>query len=264
MSRWHLAELEDQPWFPANIRNCMTDLLNYLITLFRIYDPIVPVLYKAMRLSSSQQILDLCSGGGGAVCRVQNLLKKKYNFRVSLMLSDLYPNKHACMRLQELKDSKISYLSQAIDATQVPKSLTGFRTLFTCFHHFDPKSAHKILSDAVKHDQGIAIFELSERSLRGAIGPLAAVLLAFLATPFVRPFSWQRLFFTYIMPVIPLAFLFDGIISQLRSYTHEEMLELAKKINNKNFTWEAGFARHKLLPFRLNYLIGYKSGDNAS
>ena len=33
------------------------------------------------------------------------------------------------------------------------------------------------------------------------------------ATPFVRPFRWSRLLFTYVIPLIPLLVLFDGTVS---------------------------------------------------
>lgn len=263
MRRLQLLELEDQPWFPANIRNCMTDLLNFFVTLFRIYDPIVPILYNAMKESGSQNILDLCSGGAGAVRRVQHILLKEHDFSVEVILSDLYPNKHACGRLEMLKDSSIKYLSSSIDATKVPPSLKGFRTLFTSFHHFDPQSAREILRDAVRHGQGIAVFELSERSIVGALGPLISSFLSFFVTPFLKPFCVQRIFFTYVLPVVPAAFLFDGLVSQMRSYTPAEMFELARGLDDGSYKWEAGFKKHNFLPFRLNYLVGYKVSDSA-
>lgn len=263
MRRWQLLELEDQPWFPANIRNCMTDLLNFFVTFFRIYDPVIPILYKAMKESEAQSILDLCSGGAGAVHRVQHILHKDYDFDVEVTLSDLYPNKHACRRVNLLNDSSIKYLSSSIDATRVPSNLKGFRTLFTSFHHFDPHGAREILRDAVRHGQGIAVFELSERSFRGALGPLFSSLLSLFATPFLRPWSFQRIFFTYIIPIVPVAFLFDGLVSQMRSYTPAEMFELARNLDDGSYKWEAGFKKHRFLPFRLNYLVGYKVSNNA-
>jgi hypothetical protein len=67
------------------------------------------------------------------------------------------------------------------------------------------------------------------------------------------------LFLTYIIPVVPVAYLFDGIMSQLRSYTPDEMLMLAREVCDGTYTWESGFARHSFLPLRINYLVGYKA-----
>jgi hypothetical protein len=259
MRRLNVIELEDMPWFPESIRNYMTDLLNFIITFFRIYDPAVPILHKFMRLSLCNNILDLCSGGSGAICRVKKILNQDHNFEVNIILSDLYPNKYACERIEKSKDKHITYRINPIDATQVPEKITGFRTLFTSFHHFDPPSAKKILADAIKQQRGIAIFEFTERNWRGFFGPLCLPLLVILVTPFLKPFSLKRLFFTYIIPFVPLAFIFDGIMSQLRSYTHEEMLAFAHEVDDGTYVWEAGALPHKFLPFKINYLVGYKS-----
>lgn len=258
MPRLHLLELEDQKWFPKNIRNFMTDLLNFQITHAQIYDPIVPILYEALIKTKSNIVIDLCAGGAGSSRRVQELLQHKYQFKTKVHLSDLYPNVNALFRIKKLSDPNITYLRYPVDATQVPSTLKGFRTLFTSFHHFKPEQARLILKDAVKNNQGIAIFELSERSLRGIILVFFSFLLTLLCTPFLRPFSLERLFFTYAIPIIPLSYLFDGIVSQLRSYTHKELLELAHVIDC-TYHWEAGVTRHHYLPIYITYLVGCKS-----
>ena len=43
-----------------------------------------------------------------------------------------------------------------------------------------------------------------------------------LATPFIRPFRWSRLFWTYVIPLVPLTCWWDGVVSQLRAYTPAE------------------------------------------
>ncbi len=235
----------------------MTDLLNIIIIFFRIYDSVVPILYNALYKTSSTKILDLCSGGGGAIERVQSIIKRNYNYELDITLSDLYPNDLASKRIKACGDKSLRYEPCPIDATKTPPHLKGFRTLFTCFHHFDPQSGKKILNDAVIQKQGIAIFELSERSIKGLLGILFLPLLIIFMTPFLRPFSLGRLFFTYLLPLVPLAFIYDGIISQLRSYNHVEMLELADEIDHKNYHWESGLIKHKYIPVNINYLIGY-------
>lgn len=261
MPRLHLWELEDQPWFPTSIRNYMTDLLNFQITWFQIYDPIVPILYRALLHAKSKYMLDLCSGGAGSSRRVQEILAKKHGLKINVNLSDLYPNANAAVRIKALEDPSITYLTQPIDAMNVPPHLDGFRTLFTSFHHFAPKEAQRILKDASQKDQGIAIFELSERSIRGVVLVILSFFLTFIVTPFLRPFCLKRLLFSYIIPIIPCAYLFDGLVSQLRSYTKEELLTLSQAIDPR-YTWETGSIKHHVLPFYINYLVGYNKHSN--
>jgi hypothetical protein len=56
---------------------------------------------------------------------------------------------------------RIRFLSDSIDATQIPKYLWGFRTLFSSFHHLNPAEARGLLQDSVNRRQAIGVFEPS-------------------------------------------------------------------------------------------------------
>src|SRR5262249_61475514 len=105
----------------------------------------------------------------------------------------------------------------------VPAGLTGFRTLFNAFPPFCPADARAVLRDAARAGQPIGVFEVSDRTLSTLV-PLFLLtpLLVALTTPFIRPFSWGRLFWTYVVPLVPLTCWWDGVVSQLRAYTPAE------------------------------------------
>ena len=42
-------------------------------------------------------------------------------------------------------------------------------------------------------------------------------------TPWVRPLSWQQLLFTYLIPIIPLCYAWDGQASIMRIYTFDDI-----------------------------------------
>jgi len=65
MRRVQAFELEDQPWFPAVIRDLATDYLHFLQTRFALHEPAVPLLADALAATGATAIVDLCSGGGG-------------------------------------------------------------------------------------------------------------------------------------------------------------------------------------------------------
>lgn len=149
----------------------------------------------------------------------------------------------------------IPFHPQSVDATAVPPELTGFRTVFTAFHHFRPAEARAILTDAVRHGQGIGVFEVVRRSPR----EISVIALTWLATllfaPFVRPFRWSRIAWTYFPPIFPLVGTFDGIVSCLRAYSPEELRALAAGLDD--FEWQAGEAPGAWWrPLRVTYLIG--------
>jgi hypothetical protein len=121
----------------------------------------------------------------------------------------------------------------------MPAELRGFRTMFTAFHHSTPEAARAILADAVRNRQGIGIFETTERSARCLAATLFAPLILLAATPFIRPFRWSRLLWTYLVPLVPVLVLWDGLVSCLRSYTPDEMRALAAGLAD-DYDWEAG------------------------
>src|SRR6266511_4993375 len=73
--------------------------------------------------------------------------------------------------------------------------------------------AQAILEDAVRQQQGIAVFEAARRRPFD-IGLVAMTWLGVLAAvPFVRPFRWSRLMWTYLPPLLPVLGTVDGVVS---------------------------------------------------
>ncbi|MBL9107284.1 MAG: hypothetical protein JNL82_40715 [Myxococcales bacterium] len=256
MRRHHLFEFEDQPWLPGLVRDGMTDLLGKTIEALRLYEPVAPLLADALRATGDREILDLCSGGGGPLPRLRRALAASQGLDVTARLSDFYPNIAAFERIAADEDGRVGYVPTPVDATRVPPELTGFRTLFTSFHHFRPDAARAILGDAFAQRRGIAVFEFTERSAIGlaqmALTPVTSALL----TPFLRPFRWSRLALSYVVPIIPALFIFDGVVSQLRTYTPEELREMTGPLQSREYTWEIGRTSHPIFPSKLTYLLG--------
>jgi hypothetical protein len=148
-------------------------------------------------------------------------------------------------------------VAQPVDVTRVPESLAGFRTLFTAFHHFPPAQAQAILQDAVRQGQGIAIFEQTRRHPLALLLMLWLPTVAWLVTPFLRPFQWRRLLFTYLLPLIPLVLCVDGLVSCLRTYSPAELRAMTARLEGAAYVWQAGRARSPLLPIGVTYLVGY-------
>jgi hypothetical protein len=255
--RYQLFEFEDLPWFPDFLRQNMMDFLRFAISKIGIYAPIVPLLQELLTRSGQPEILDLCSGGGGGIKGIQQLLASRMQQSIAVTLSDKYPNIPAFELVKEETNSAINYLAQPVDATDVPEELSGCRTIFSAFHHFNPALARSILADAAHKRVPIGIFEGAGKSyLEIAAALLLFPLVFFVVTPFLRPFRWSRLFFTYLVPLIPLCTMWDGSVSILRIYTPQHLLQLTAGIPVTNYTWRAGKIKHKT-GLKIIYLIGY-------
>ena len=60
-----------------------------------------------------------------------------------------------------------------------------------------------------------------------------------LLTPAIRPFSFRRLLFTYLIPVVPPAVMWDGIVSVLRTYTVDEVNAIIATVPGADtYRWE--------------------------
>lgn len=221
---------------------------------FTPYAPTAPLLARALSQVGETEILDLCSGGGGPWKDLIKRVPAAGGPAVRVRVCDLYPNDGAFARLVHLGEGRIAAEPESIDATAVPARLSGFRTLFTALHHFPPDAARAILADAVRHGRGIGVFEISRRTPLAIAGMAFLPVLALLVTPFIRPFRWDRLFWTYLVPLIPLAVWFEGTVSCLRTYTVAELRELVAGLDG--YRWEIGMVRSAPLVTVVTYLIG--------
>lgn len=263
MRRVHAFEILDFEACPQFLRDAGTDYLEFVANAADGYAPIVDRLAFAIERSGTRGVLDLCAGGGGPWYKLLPALDKKLGFELDVMLSDLNPNESGFERARAKSNRRISYTLDSVDVMDVPEGLPPFRTIFAGFHHFKPDQAELILRDAVRDRVPIAVFEGTQRHVLPILGLLAAPLIAWLATPFIRPFRWSRLIFTYLIPVIPLIIVFDGLVSCLRTYSPEELQALIERIDDPEYTWEFGIEPIGPLPVGVTYLIGQPSARAA-
>lgn len=260
MRRRQWIEIHDQPWCLKSLRDFVTDTLQFIWNFFDFYEPVVPRLRFALQQAGTHRILDLCSGGGGPWRTLIHDFENKERFPVEVHLTDRFPNPDAFENARNLLGVSVSSESAPVDAMRVPADLKGFRTIFTSFHHFPPEEARAILKDAVRRRQGVGIFEVPKRSWGTIFSVLFMPILAFVLPPFIRPFRWSRLFWTYLIPVGPLVFWFDGVVSCLRAYTLAELRAFTRGLSSEGYRWEAGETKRGRVPVRITYLIGYPVG----
>ena len=253
MRRFHLLELEDQPWFPRTVRDLATDYLQFIQTRFRLDRAMTPIVRRVLDESETTRIVDLCSGGSGPLLLIVKDLADA-GVPVHATLTDLFPNVPAFEKIAGQSDGRITYETGSVDARNVPAPLAGLRTIFNGFHHLTPEDARSVLHAAAAARQPIAIFELSERAWYTAIPILLTPLWVLIATPFMRPFLWRRLFWTYVVPGVPFTCLWDGMVSQLRAYTLDELR--AFTAGSAPMRWDMGKLPIAKGLGHLTYLVG--------
>jgi hypothetical protein len=253
MRRMELQEIHDHPAFPAQLRELVTDAMQSVWDFANSYQAVLGRLLEAMERAGTREVLDLCSGGGGPWLRLARAPQLQSVPGVIVRLTDKYPNQLASERVVATS-SVLRFELCPVDATSIPSHLLGFRTFFSSFHHFDPETARQLLHDAVEHRQGVGIFELPRRSAKTIFMICCIPVLSWVVAPTIRPFRWSRLFFIYVVPVIPFVLAYDGLVSCFRAYSDEELRQLITSLARPGYEWQIGVERSGFLA--VTYLLG--------
>lgn len=255
-SKRFLFEFEDLSWFPDNIRRGMVDYLSFFLRKTDFYKPVVSLIAESLERSGSDRIVDICSGGGGPMRRLSQLLTGSLGYEISITLTDKFPNIDAWTWLQEQSGNSIGFERDSVDATMVPRGLRGVLTCFSALHHFSPDGIKAILSSAAKDKRTIAFFDGGDRNLLTMLGiALVHPIVFIFCTPFLKPFRVDRLLLTYLLPLIPICTVWDGLVSICRLYGPSQLEEIAREAD-KDYVWISGKKKHPL-GFHIAYLIGY-------
>ncbi|OCF34743.1 hypothetical protein I316_03787 [Kwoniella heveanensis BCC8398] len=245
------------------------------------------------------RIVDFCSGAGGPLGHIERRInqqrRKEALQPVQFILSDIHPplstwkHRYGSQSIYDLNSppssssaghdssgsslasaSGLSYIPESIDATSSPPSLSAqrhLRTFFLSFHHFNNELARGVLVDAMRNSEGIAIFELQSCDVGSLVMIAMLGPLSWLITPFTRP-SLAILFFTYIIPLIPLILVIDGWISVYRTRSTPHILHLANLASlslalegddEPHWKWEYGSSMHTWPFGRMSWVVGRKS-----
>jgi hypothetical protein len=246
----HLFEFGDQQWFPQVLRDAETA---YLTAAYRVCPALArqwaEKISTVLDPNAAIEIVDLCAGSGGAMPQIIGYLRQR-NYDVRAILTDLYPNLNSGLEPQ------ITWLPDPVDALHLPPKLTGVRTMFSAFHHFRPDAARAILKEAFEHRRTICVFESGSGTPLGMAAMLGVPLAVLLLMPLARPLRWVHLLFTYLVPLLPVLMLWDGMVSMLRIYSPDQMRQLTADLEAPDYHWELGRIKVRAIPDRLPYLIG--------
>jgi len=262
VGRLHLVELEDLAWFPRVIRDAGTAFLRTAVEVTGQTAILVPPLAAALHESEERQIIDLCSGGGGPLPSMIDTLAEE-GIRVRVTLTDLFPNEGGLELAASESSGRIEAHAEPVDAANIPPELTGFRTLYNALHHFRPNDARAILRDAMEKQQPIGAFELVARHPLPLFAMLFSPIAVMLLLPKLRPFQWIWVPFTYVIPLIPLLVIWDGIVSCLRAYSASELEDLVEGLDKDGYRWQIGHIRLDPTPARAAYVIGLPAREAA-
>lgn len=262
MKRLELFEFEDYNWLPNFIRSGLTKLIVILHRAMGTADVITSLILNIKQKCAFDQVIDLGSGSGGPMLDVMQRLDLNKN-KLQLILTDLYPNPKTVEKINAKKLEHVSYQETSLNATNIDNAPKGLKTMIASFHHMKPKIAKKILQSAQDNKSPILIYEIAKNNIPTLIWwlllPLSLIILiamSLVMTLFVRPLSLTQIIFTYIIPIIPITYAWDGQASLMRTYTFDDIKTILPE-KQDHYVWvieDAKKSNGKTLGY---YIMGY-------
>jgi hypothetical protein len=238
-----MKELEDYDWFPDVLRRQQTSFIGWMVQLFRVYRDIPLLMNQHLKSSALQHITDMGSGSGGPVPQLSgHPLFKDSRF----VLTDLYP--HSNISLPE----SCHYLNDPVDARVCEAAPGSTITFFNTLHHFSLEEQKGIITRQLSRGHSLLVAEILTPDLWCTLRIMLATTLGqVLFAPFVKPFQWSRLLFTWIVPVNLITVTWDGLISVWKSpgsLRRQQLKSHAEAIGAHGIWVQAGSA---LLPVQV-------------
>lgn len=259
--RLHLLELGDQAWLPRSLRHGVVETLQQLTDLFDPYGASLERFADRLAALEPETVVDLCAGAGGPWRRLGRLLADR-GCRPRVLLTDALPDPGG-VATGRVGPLEASAHPAPVDPRRVPRELRGVRTMFNALHHFRPAEVREIVRGAAAAGAPLACLEVTEKRIATLAGIFLVPLGALLVAPWRRPVRASRVFWSYFLAAIPIVTLVDGLVSCLRSYEPEELLQLAREAA-PDYLWEAGRdPGSRALPFRGTWLVGRPAGKRA-
>ncbi|KAK6086707.1 hypothetical protein SCUP515_00273 [Seiridium cupressi] len=184
---------------------------------------------------------------------------------VDFVLTDLHPHPDSWSKITA-SSKHVTYVPYPVDASDAPEGLIEtytadgkrvFRLFNLAFHHFDDPLARDILKNTVETSDGFGIFEMQDRSFASMVTCFLYGFFILLCAPFFYWWSPKRLFFVYVLPIVPFVLVFDGLISSLRTRTPEEVEVLLRTCGADTTDWEIKSGRERFLwpTGELNWIV---------
>ena len=227
MRRAHLFEFCDQTWLPATFRALFVESLDDIHRVTKSYKTVDDALAKIATELTAAQVLDLCSGGGGHLDVIFEEAKGRNLTLPKIVASDLFPQIESWQDLQKKwGENRLDFIANPVSATDKLPEGTKVCSLFSAFHHFRPETARQILSSTLSQTDALVIGEVtSRRAFEFFLMILSFPAMLFFPI-FVGKFSWRRLLWCTLLPIVTFIVIFDGAVSVLRTYSPDEICEM--------------------------------------
>lgn len=242
MRRHQLFEFNDTPQVPDFIQEAILETLGEVLDRGRIIDALFPHFAKFAADSGVDELLDLGAGSARVARILARSLAAAGMETPRIVLTDLHPRPALWESVEAASGGRITSVRSPVDALAIPADVSRGRgrMIINAIHHFPPELVRGVLADTVRSGAPIFLAEGFDRELSGFL-PFARLGTGLLLTNPLRARRRRiaRAICTWVVPVIPVAAVWDGLVSTARVHTLDELHAMARSIA-PSWRWEGG------------------------
>jgi hypothetical protein len=233
--RFHGFEFMDTSWVPAPLRQCLRDVLEVCnSTGLRPYNSwLASQLEIIANDTGSTRLIEL---GSGNAPLTRSLLQNGRGKIQKISPCDLYPDHKTYKQLQSQFPEIVEPIYESIDfslSRQWPND--SILVLSATHHHLEGNLRRQVVQALFTSNRPVVIAEPLRHNLISILSTFFTPVFT-LMTPIAlwrRPGGLHRVLWCWLFPIAAPLFIWDGIISALRSWTDEEWEENLESINLK-------------------------------
>jgi SAM-dependent methyltransferase len=231
-ARWF--EFGDKDWVPSWYHLYLRKYLVFFYKVFGYHKLWLPALSKFIEASGRKEFLELGSGGGEVMRMLVTRLPEELTSGKRFYLSDINPLPELVEHVNAGDVHSVSYIAEPVNALEIPDSLNFPRIFTNSFHHFRPEEVGQIVKQSAKLGTPVLVLEYVRNTPLAYLSMLMGPLVTVLTMPFIAKLRDLpvMLIFTYLIPLFPLMFFWDGLVSCARAYTRKDIEEITSNLGD--------------------------------
>jgi hypothetical protein len=236
MKSYHLFEFMDLDGLPSGLRITLREILECGNSKpFRPYYEWVA--NEVLRCAQQQGMSVIVELGAGTAPITRHMSKDPRSEGLRLVVCDYNPDRVAYQELAERHPGKVHPLDQPLNFGE-PHTWEPGTLLFlsATLHHIPSAARSRVIGSLSDSAECVLVFEPLRRTVLSVLFVfLSTVPAALLPILFLgRSGRLRRLLWCWILPVAPLMFWWDGIVSCLRQWTEDEWRQELKSLANRD------------------------------
>jgi hypothetical protein len=220
----HLFEFMDQNWLPAGLRFTLREILECGNSLpFRpYYEWVAGEIRRSAGEVGFTTVVEL---GAGSAPITRHLAKERERDGVRLVPCDLVPDSACYRALESAYPERVVPIYSPVDFCEQrrwdPDTLL---VISGAVHHVPAPGRRRVIESLAESADAVMVFEPLRRTPMSALFCLLSLVPSFLLPLWFigRPGRARRFLWCWLVPVAPLMFYWDGVVSCLRQWTKEE------------------------------------------